>query len=408
MVKILFLVSNFPPEISTGRLEDELSQSLAGNGHEITVVTAFPRPYLVDKPVFHSNKLLYRESRGNVNVVRVGPTFSDRDNLNSRGFEYFFQLFSFFVGGLVSGKSDIIICSSPPLTLALAGYFLGKIKRIPVIVRVGDLHPQELIDMGLVKGNFLKWILETIESFVYRKINFFTSLSKGYRKHMIQRGAKPSKVSVVPNWGNIDCVDNSVVPKSCRQDDDNSEKFLLTYAGTMSWFQDLETVVKAANILRNQKNIRFLLVGDGPQKKLLQERCSKFQLDNLAFLPLQPKKEYFQLLQDSDACLVSINKDVKTTSIPSKLLDIMACGKPVVANVPSAEVHELVRDAECGVCVEPGNPEVLADVLLKLSSDKSYSLRLGANAREYVERHLSLDSCTLKFLEIIDELVGNR
>jgi glycosyltransferase involved in cell wall biosynthesis len=402
MLKILFLVSNFPPEISTGRLEYELSQSFVRSGKFVTVVTAFPRRYLINYTPSHGGNFLYREEISRIRVIRMGPEFSGRDTIAIRGFEYFFEFFSFFLGGIIAGKADIIICSSPPLTLALASYFLGKVKHAPVIVRIGDLHPQELVDLGLIKSKVLVRFLEFMERVVYKKIDFFTVLSEGYRKHLLKKGAPPGKVCVVPNWGNTQELE---ISEELRTDLKKPvQKFVVTYAGIMSWFQDLETIIDAAFRLREHKDIRFLLVGDGPQKRFLEEKSKRLQLENVSFISLRPRKEYLQILQTSDACFVSLKKEVKTTTIPSKLLDIMACGRPVIANVPRGEVPDILFKAKCGVCVEPQNPDELAEAILSLYKNRSEVVQLGRNAREYLEKHFTLNVCVKKYEEIIQQL----
>jgi colanic acid biosynthesis glycosyl transferase WcaI len=405
LAKILFLVSNFPPEISTGRLEHELSQSLVRGGNSVTVVTAFPRRYLVNHLKPHGGKFLYKEEIDGIKIIRMGPEFSSRDNIITRGFEYFFESFSFLIGALFSGKTDVIICSSPPLTLALAGFFLGKVKHAPVIVRIGDLHPQELIDLGLIKSKSLVRLLEMIEKFVYRKIDFFTVLSAGYQEHLLKKGTAPNKVRVVPNWGNTEEIENS---KELRRDFGvPTHKFTLTYAGIMSWFQDLETIVDAASQLREYKDIHFLLVGDGSQKRFLEEKATRLQLDNISFVPLQLRTEYLRILQASDVCFVSLKKEIKTTTLPSKLLDILACGRPVIANVPCGEVSDIIFRAKCGVWVEPQNPDELVRAILTLYRKQAELRQFGQNAREYMEKHFSLNACATEYEKIIQKAMAS-
>ena len=177
-MKILFMIGSFPPEISTGRLGFQLCKSFQRSHNDVVVLTSFARRYLVKDQRGGQSTLLYREKIDGLNVIRVGPEFSRRDNINMRGFEYFYQFFSFFLAGLTSGETDVIMCCSPPLTIALAGYFLGKIKHAPVLVRVGDLHPQELIDLGMVKNKMLIRVLAIMEKFVYRKSSFLTVFRK--------------------------------------------------------------------------------------------------------------------------------------------------------------------------------------------------------------------------------------
>ena len=403
MAKILFLVANFPPELSTGRLEHELSQSFVRNKHSVSLVTSFPRRYLVNKPTPRVLLPFYKETIDGIKVLRMGPEFSDRDNVFIRGFEYFFEFFSFFLGGLISGKADVIICSSPPLTLALAGHFIGKIKRAPVIVRVGDLHPQELADMGMIKSKLLLHFLELIESFVYKKIDFFTVLSEGYRQHLLRRGASSSRVWVIPNWGNtkeLKFLEGSNLATVKK------EKFVVTYAGTMSWFQDLETMVDAAFRLRNYKAIHFLFVGDGTQKAFLEEKSRKLKLDNISFFPLKPRLEYLQTLRSSDVCVVAIQKDVKTTTVPSKLFDIMACGRPVIANVPFGEISNIIFKAKSGMWIEPQNPEKFAEAVLKLYKNSNPAHHMGQNGRHYLEANFSLKVAVRRYEQLIKKLIS--
>lgn len=405
-MKIIFLVGSFPPEISTGRLALDLAKSFVRSGHDVTVVTAFPRRYNVSKSISHSGVFSYREKIDGIDVVRMGPSFSNGTNIFWRGFEYFLESLSFLLGGLLCGKVDIIICYSPPLTLAMTSYLLGKVRRAPVIVRVGDLHPQELADAGMIRSKLLFRLLELLEKFAYKKIDFFTVLSTGYQRHLIKKGASANKIRVVPNWGNTEEVE--VASKLNQQRSDGNPTFTVTYAGTMSWFQDLATMIDAAFELRNYKDIRFLLLGDGPLKKSLEERSKYLKLDNVDFASLRPRIEYLQALLQSDVCVVSLREVIRTTTIPSKLLDIMACGRPVIANVPRGEASDIVSEARCGIWVGTQDPKSFAKAILTLYEDRGRTARLGWNARQYLEDHFSLHACVREHQEILQIVSSHK
>ena len=254
------MIGSFPPEISTGRLGFQLCKSFQRSHNDVIVLTSFTRRYMVKGQIGGHKTLLYRDKIDGLNVIRVGPEFSRRDDVKMRGFEYFYQFFSFVLAGLTSGETDVIMCCSPPLTIALAGYVLGKIKHAPVVVRVGDLHPQELIDLGMIKNKMLIRVLSVMEKFVYRKSSFLTMLSEGYRQHMLSKGAEESKTLVLPNWGDTEELDK--LGKTVAVSAGERKKFIVTYAGIISWFQDLETLIDAANILRSNTDICFLVVVD--------------------------------------------------------------------------------------------------------------------------------------------------
>jgi colanic acid biosynthesis glycosyl transferase WcaI len=408
-MKILVMVCSFPPEISAGHLEYELSQALTKIGHAVSVVTAFPRRYLVNRIQKHKGKFVYTEKMNAVEVKRMGPEFANRDNLVARGLEYFVDFVIFGIGGLLSKRSDVILCSSPPMTIGLAGWLLARIRKIPIVLRIGDIHPQALIDLGLVKSRLVISILKIMERLLYQKVDHIIVLSEKYRQDLIRKGTDPAKISVVPNWVDSGEVAHLEKVNTFRKNAELSKDFLVTYAGIMSWPQDLETIVESASLLASHGDIKFLLVGDGPQKKFLESKSKELELKNLVFLPLQPRKAYLNIIQASDVCLVSLKKDFKTPAVPSKLLDIMACGRPVLANVPfEGDVPKIIKIAGCGMWVEPQNPKEVARVVLDLYNGQELRQAMGENARKYFESHFSLESCMRSYEKIFFEAINKR
>jgi colanic acid biosynthesis glycosyl transferase WcaI len=402
-LKILFMIESFPPEISTGRLGFQICKHFQKSKNQVTVLTLIPRPYMIKEPINKKNSFFYSEIHEGLKVIRFGPGFSKVNNFKIRGFEYFYEFFSFFLAGLTSGKTDVIICCSPPLTIALAGFFLGKIKNAPVLVRIGDLHPQELIDLGMIKNNALMFVLETIEKFVYKKSSFLTVLSQGYSKHILSKGADENKIKVLSNWGDIE--EETKSKKAGSDSTIGPKKFIVTYAGIISWFQDLETLVDAAKILKLIPDITFLIVGDGPKKQFLVEKCSSQGLTNVSFLPFQSRDEYLGILQDSNVCIVAIKNELTTTTIPSKIFDIMTCERPLLAIVPYGEVTELILHSNCGYWIEPGNSQKLADKIILLNENKKLAQTLGKNGRQYLESHYTLETIGKEHETILNQLV---
>lgn len=406
-MRILVMVCSFPPEISAGHLEYELSRALLSDGHKVAVVTAFPRRYLVKNVQKHKGRFLYREKISGVEVTRVGPEFSKRDDLFARGAEYFADFALFLFGGLASRKSDVVLCSSPPMTVGLAGCVLARIMKVPMILRIGDIHPQALIDLGLLKNRFFIWILKVMEKLIYRKADRIVVLSERYRRDVITKGANPSKVSVISNW--VDAYEITQLEKSneFRRKIGLADDFLVTYAGIMSWPQDLETIVDSASLLGEYSDIKFLLVGDGPQRGLLEEKSKKLGIKNLKLLPLQPRKAYLKIIRASDVCLVSLKKDFRTPAVPSKLLDIIACGRPVLANVPlDGDVPKIIRAARCGLCIKPQNPEKMSKAILYLYDNPRSKRIMGINAKKFFKDHFSLKSCMKSYEKIFAEVAS--
>ncbi|RDE11039.1 MAG: hypothetical protein C4K47_10595 [Candidatus Thorarchaeota archaeon] len=402
MARLLYMVEHFPPEMSTGRLEFELSQELIKRGHTVTIVTSFPRPYFLESPYPNKGRFVYWERLSGLRVARMGPEFSERDNLFMRGLEYFLSFFSFFVGGLISGPVDVILCTTPPITHAFAASLLGKLTRRRVITRVVDVHPRALLELGFLRQGTIYQILRLMEKLVYRNTACLTTISNGLGRNIVEAGATPEKVVIVPNWGSAEGFHVSERPVSLPPR--VAGKFLVTYAGIMSWPQDLETIVDAAARLRNEKGIHFLLVGDGPQHELLVEKSKKLRLENLDFVPLQPKQEYLRILHASHVCIVSLKKEMVSLSFPSKMLDIMACGRSVLANVPTGEIVDVVKDANCGLSVEPQKPDDFAEAVLKLYRSPDMAERMGRNGLEYMKQHFTVEAAADRYEKIVERL----
>ena len=411
-MNVLFMTAYFPPEIgSASHLFYDLSQRLGKKGHRVTVVTTFPRRHAANVPeTHHYKKFFLSEYMGYIHVIRIAelPTF--RDSLFSRGLEHFFLPMALLLGGLISKKPDVIIVYSPPLPLGLAAFILSKIRKIPFVVSVQDIHPRALVDLGLLRNHIIIRMLEIMEQFIYHKAYFLTVHSEGNRKYVISKGVSNDKVFVIPNWP--DTLDKSSLerPDEFRKKNGLDEKFVVTYAGIFSHSQDLETIIDCAFLLKEEKDVLFLLVGDGFQKKKLVDKANALNLENLRFLPFQPRENYHLLLKSSNVCLVSLRKSgVKTPVVPRKLQDIMASGCAVIANVPlDGDVPKIVEKARCGLCVESENPKELAQGILQLYRDPSLIEELGKNGKQYAEKHFSLSVCTRKYEELLVEAYQKR
>lgn len=408
-MKIISLETGFPPELASGRLPYEFSCELVRRGHKVTVVTVFPRRYLISgKKRPHKNGFYYWETMKAIKVMRVQPEFS-RTAIWARAVEYFIVPMSLFLGGLLAGKSDILLCGSPPLFAAFAGCLLGKIRRVPVILRLQDIHPDALVKLGILRNPLLIGSLELIEKFIYKSVSGMTVISEGCLKLVLSKGAQRKKIELVPNWVDVESMKPLGKTSEFRHEHSLFGKFVVTYAGIMSWPQDLETLVESAYLLQDLNDIQFLLVGQGEQERLLKEKVRKLKLKNVKFLPLQPRETYFEILRASDVCLVSLKKSYTSPTVPSKILDIMACSKPIIANVPKgSDVRAIVEKANCGIWVEPENPSGLKQVVLTLYKNPKLREELGKRGRKYVETHLSLTECVNQYEVLINHVLQKK
>ncbi len=406
-IKPLLLTAYFPPEIgSASHLFYELAESLVEKNYAVTVITGFPRYYVKEKIDKYRNKLFVRERVNGINVFRTRAIFFPGHIPVFRGLWQFSVAFSLFIGGLFTGKQDFIVVYSPPLPLCLSSYLLSKIKRVPFVVNIQDIFPQSAIDLGLLKNRYLIDLFKMMERFIYKKANFVTIHSEGNKKYIINKGAVSTRMEVVPNWVDTDLIKPADKFNQFRKEHSLNEKFIISFVGIMGYSQDLETIIESAKFLKDCKEIMFLLVGDGLEKAGIEKEVGINKLSNVKFLPLQPREKYASILEASDVCLVTLKKEVKTPVVPSKISSIMSSARPLIAsmNLNGDAVH-LIREAGCGLCIEPENPRMLTQAILKLYNNPELREELGNKGRVYAQKYFSRDSCISKYERIFKEVL---
>jgi len=399
-MNILILTDSFPPEIkSSANLLFELSEDLAESGHQITVVTGFPKHYINNLDQRYKGKLFLRERMNKVKVIRLLSISFIRHIPVIRGLDQFLLSVIFFLGGINSGKQDVILTYSPPLPLGISAYLLGKLKRAPFIFNVQDIFPQSVIDLGLLKSKVLIKISEVMEKFIYKKARYITVHSEGNRANIISKNVNSEKVITIHNWVDTDLIKPiKNQNNSFRKKNDLRDKFVVSFAGVMGFAQGLDIVINCAELLKSYKDILFLLIGEGIKKGELTKMAKNLRLSNIKFLPLQTKEVYPLVLEASDICLVTLNKNVVTPVVPSKFLSIMASAHPVVASMNlEGDTPKIIKDAKCGYCVGADDADGFSKVILKLYNDPKLRDEFGMNGRKYAEKHFSRKICIKRY-----------
>ena len=166
----------------------------------------------------------------------------------------------------------------------------------------------------------------------------------------------------------------------------------------MGHAQDLNPIIEAAGLLRENKNLVFLLIGEGVQAGKWRQKVTESSLDNVRFLPLQPKSAYPSVVAASDVGLVPLTVDLRTPVVPGKLMDFMAGGRPVIATVnPDGDTKKIIEEAQCGFSCLPGDAQGVADAISVLYQDPSLADRMGSKGRSYAEKHFSLEFCASQY-----------
>jgi hypothetical protein len=361
-MKLLFISDNFPPEVNApaSRTFDHASH-WAKEGEEVCVLTCAPNFPQGKVYKGYKNKILAEEKMSGINVVRVWTYISSNEGFFKRILDYLSFAFSSFVAGLLI-KTDLIIATSPQFFTAVSAYFLSKIKGKPWVFEVRDLWPESIKALGAMQSEFIFSLLERLELFLYRDADLIVALTQAFKDNLVNRGIKEGKIKVVPNGANMDLFSpkpkNAKLEKKLRL----AGKTAVGYIGTHGLAHGLDFIIKSIANLKN-KNIKFIFIGDGAQKKEVVKLAEKEKLKNVLFLDPVSKSEVADYWSVMDIALIPLKKQpVFETVLPSKIFEAAAMGKPILLGV-SGEARRLVEKYKAGLCFEP---EDETDFLAKL------------------------------------------
>lgn len=410
-MNITLMSAYFPPEIgAASHLFYELGCQLVRNGHTVDIITSYPTYNVAqdDLPTQYRTGVKMIENMEGMRVIRIRTFGVKQSNPFFRGIGQLIIALSLFALGLsqLRKRTDFILVYSPPLFVGLVALALRLFSGSKVIVNVQDLFPQSAIDLGLLHQPWLIRGFEYLESYLYRHSDVITVHSEGNRDHVLRRGGDSAKTVIVPNY-----VDTNLLIPGNRENEFRKmylispDSFIVSFAGIFGYSQDIDTIIESAKLLQRDSHIMFYIVGDGVENDRLRKKAEG--LSNVVFLPMQPKDRYMELLHASDVCLVTLRKEVKTPTVPSKILSIMAAGRPLIAGLPlDGDAPRIIKEAECGICVEPENAEQLAGAIEHMYALGESAGEFGRNGREYVLAHFSLEICTQIYEKIFTGKLG--
>ncbi len=263
-MKILLLTNYFPPEVGTGpHMPHELGESLVKRGHEVTVVTGFPRYNVPEMPEKYRGRMRFEEEISGMQVLRINAMNFYGRSFFSRGMVQFLNPPMLALQAMIARKPDLVFTISPPLLMGVLARLVALRFHVPCVVNIQDLFPQAVIDLGILKNKPLIKIFEWMERYVYRSATALTAMSDGNRAFMISRGAPPEKVHTVFNWVDVDAIQPGLRMNDFRRQHGLGDQFVVLFAGTMGVSQGLEVVVNAARQLAYVPDLLFLLIGEG-------------------------------------------------------------------------------------------------------------------------------------------------
>jgi glycosyltransferase involved in cell wall biosynthesis len=410
-VKILYVSQYFPPEMGAPAARAaELSRHWARLGHDVTVLTGFPNhPTGVVPEDWRSRLrgLRYTEAVDGVRIVRTWLWPLPNRKAHERIRNYTSFCVSAAVSGLALPKPDVVIATSPQLLCALSGWWLAFWKRVPFVFEVRDLWPESLAAVGAgSEGTWLHRTLGAIAGFLYRRADRIVVVSPAFKDHLMRYWSVPAaKISIVENGVETDLFRLDPAASEVRKQLKVENRFLICYIGTMGNAHGLETLIAAAEELKTAlPNAMFLLIGEGAEKERIVQLAAARGLTNVQFFGQQPRETIPAYVSAADLCLVMLKKtELFKTVIPTKLLEYMACERPVIVAV-DGQARQIVEEAGAGVFVEPENSQALAKAILDLAETREHRRQMGASGRQYIVNRFSREKTARDYITVLESL----
>jgi colanic acid biosynthesis glycosyl transferase WcaI len=408
-MRILYLSQYFPPEMGAPAARVyELSREWAALGHDVTVLTGFPNHPTGVVPPAYRGEAFRRERVDGIEVVRTPIYAAPNAGILRRAANYgSYALSASTVGAfLARRRPDVLIATSPQLLTAVAGLWVSTLERVPFVFEVRDIWPRSIVEVGaLPAGHPAIWALERLELFLYRRADRVVVVTDSFVDELAARGVPREKLRVVKNG-----VDLELFKPMPRDNEIRRElglepgHFMSLYVGTHGMAHGLETILAAADRLKDRPEFRFVLVGEGADKAALKTRAAELRLQNVTFVDKQARERIPLYLAASDLSLVLLReKPLFKTVLPSKIFEILGAGRPLVLGV-DGEARRLVEAASAGVYVRPEDAAGLADALMNLRGRPGDCEQMGRKGRAFVEAHYGRRALAEKYLGVLREL----
>jgi hypothetical protein len=410
-MRVVVFSQFFPPEIGAAQTRLEtFARTLADSGHDVTVIAEVPNHPKGIIPPEWRGRFFHRTREHGYEVLRVWVHTAPRMTFWRRLAWYVTYAFNAVVVALatVRRRPAVVFASSPPLPVLASALVVAALWRRPLVVDVRDIWPAVGIAMGELRGRPVVHSLERLERVLYRRAAGVTCATPGFVEHVIEKGAEPGKVHLLPN---------GTLPEVFRPDrrDPNLRKslglendaFVVGYVGMLGIAQGLPTILDAAELLAGDVGIRFLFVGDGTVKEGLVASAKARGLNKVVFADQVAVEEAVKFINVCDVLLVPLARvDVFKTFIPSKLFDYLSCEKPVVV-MADGEARQLVEESGTGIFVEPGNPDELAKAVISLRDDAPRLQAMASRGRPFACAAFDRNEISRRLEMILSDVVAS-
>lgn len=411
-MKLVYLVQYFSPEKASGlQLVEDLLEGFSAHGWKTDVFTPTPTRGVTDEQrKEYARKRVEIKYDGRLTIHRM-HLYREGKGFVGRAIRYLlFSIECFWKAATV--PADFIFTGSGPPTQGVVVGLAKKVSGKKVIYNLQDIFPDSLVTSGICGENsFLMKIGHAMENFTYRNADHIITITDDMKANIMKKGVPEDKISVVRNW-----IDTDKVKHISREDNLLFDElklprdgFYVVYAGNLGKVQGVDVILKTASLMKNNRDIKFVIFGNGSEEDNLKKIVRDKHLDNVLMFPLQPIERVSEVYSMADISIISCTPGTGGSGMPSKTWTIMAAGIPIIASfdMPS-EMERTIEEAECGFCTRAGDENELTEKIIRVFGDSRLKKCLGQNARRYAEKNVSKAEAVEKYIKSIERLVDKE
>jgi len=397
---VLLLNEYYPPDTSaTAKMAAQVAESLAKR-HKVTVVAGRPS---YDPDEYYPFAWLRRDVRNDVVVERVGSTTYPRHRMRRRVTNYVTYL-ALAVPRALAIRPDVVLAMTDPPIAGIAGAWIARLSGRPFVYNIRDLYPDMAIGGDIVRPS--RWVerWEKMHRNALRRAARVIVLGDDMRARILAKGVPPERVVVVR--------DGTSFPSTMPAQDDPIVQeircgfsFVAVHAGNLGFYGAWDTLLKAAEILRNE-NTGLVFIGDGANRAAM--RTATLNGANVRFLPFRPADQVPHVMMAGDLHIVTVRRGLEGVVVPSKLYGILAAGRPVLAVADAkSDAARIVIESGSGTVADPDDPAAVAAAIRELRDNAPRLAEMGRRARETAKKYARVNELQ-RFVGIVEEAANER
>ncbi len=394
--RLLVLNQYYAPGVeATGQLLAQLCSDLARD-LDVTVVTG----RLANEPTG-------RVMRDGVELFRVRSTTFERRRLSLRAVNYATFLVQALRVALARERPDVVLAMTDPPVIGDLALIVARRFRVPLVVVSQDVFPETAVRLGRIESRAVLATLRVLVNAYLRRADSVVAIGETMRERLVAKGARADRVTVIPNWVDTDALTPARRDNAWAQANGFDGKFVVMHSGNVGHAQDLDSLIRASTLLDDLDDLTVMIVGGGARHAELVALARELGADRIRFLPYQPRETLADTLSAADVHVVGLARGLAGYVVPSRLYGVLAVGRAVICGADAeSETAQLVERVGCGIVVEPGRPDLLADAIRRAHSGELDLAEMGRRGREYVTQEADRRVAVQRYRALFDELLA--